>query len=184
MSRIERGLNARVTLFDLARLHAVVGLDLSVRSYPGGQPIRDAAHVALLTDFRSALHRSIGWSTEVPLSTRGDARAWDGFLRTPDWRYGVEAETAPNDSQGLVRRIQLKQRDSHVDGVMLILRPTRQTQALLSAALPTLLNAFPIDGDQAMASLRGGNDPGGSAVIIVPWRRMPSTPTGGCRQRK
>lgn len=184
VSRVERGLNARVTLFDLARLHAVVGLDLSVRSYPGGQPIRDAAHVALLADFRSGLHRSISWSTEVPLSTRGDARAWDGFLRTADWRYGVEAETAPNDCQALVRRIQQKERDSHVDGVVLILRPTRQTRALTSAAMPTLLEAFPIDGGLAMASLRGGNDPGGSAVIIVPWRRKASSGAGVCRQRK
>lgn len=173
VSRIERGLNARVTLFDLARLHAVVGLNLSVRSYPGGQPIRDAAHVALLADFRSGLHRSISWSTEVPLSIRGDARAWDGFLRTANWRYGVEAETAPNDCQALVRRVQQKKRDSHVDGVILILRPTRQSRALMSAALPTLLDAFPLDGDRALASLRRGHDPGGSAVIVVPWRRKP-----------
>ena len=184
VSRIERGLNIRVTVFDLARLHAVVGLDLSVRSYPGGQPIRDAAHVTLLEDFRSGLHRSITWSTEVPLSSRGDARAWDGFLRTADWRYGVEAETAPNDCQAMVRRIQQKERDSHVDGVILILRPTRQTRALLSAALPTLLDAFPVEGERAVSSLRAGVDPGGSAVIVVPWRRKPVRTLRACRQRK
>ena len=171
VSRIERGLSVRVSVYDLARLHAVVGLELSVRSYPGGQPIRDAAHVALLADFRLGLHRSIKWSTEVPMPILQDARAWDGFLQSTGWRYGVEAETAPNDSQALIRRVQQKQRDSQVDGVMLVLRPTRQTLEFLAVTSRVLHEAFPVDGDQAMKSLRGGIDPGGSAVIVVPWRR-------------
>jgi transcriptional regulator with XRE-family HTH domain len=60
VSKIERGLVARVSVYDLARLHAVLGLELSLRSYPAGQPIRDTAHVALLLDFRAGLHRSLG----------------------------------------------------------------------------------------------------------------------------
>jgi transcriptional regulator with XRE-family HTH domain len=171
VSRIERGLSVRVSVYDLARLHAVVGLELSVRSYPGGQPIRDAAHAALLADFRLGLDRSIRWSTEVPLPIPGDHRAWDGFLQSTAWRYGVEAETAPNDSQALIRRIQLKERDSQVDGVMLVLRPTRQTREFLAVASRALREAFPVDGDRAMEALREGADPGGSAVIVVPWRR-------------
>jgi transcriptional regulator with XRE-family HTH domain len=171
VSRIERGLHARVTVYDLARLHAAVGLEISVRSYPGGQPIRDAAHVALLDDFRRGLHASIAWSTEVPLTIHGDTRAWDGFVRTSAWRYGIEAETAPNDCQALIRRVRQKVRDSDVDGVILVLRPTRQTRDFLSASLSTLLHAFPLNGESARAALRAGEDPGGSAVIVVPWRR-------------
>ncbi len=171
VSRIERGLQARVTVHDLARLHAAVGLELAVRSYPGGQPIRDAAHVALLHDFRLGLHESIAWATEVPIAIHGDGRAWDGFIQSGAWRYGIEAETAPNDSQSLIRRIQQKVRDSSVDGVMLVLRPTRQTRSFLSASLPMLLDAFPLDGERTRAALRAGDDPGGSAVIVVPWRR-------------
>ncbi len=171
VSRIERGLSPRVSVHDLGRLHAAVGLELSVRSYPGGQPIRDAAHVRLLADFRRGLHPSIAWSTEVPLLIPGDARAWDGFVQSGRWRYGVEAETAPNDSQALIRRIQQKERDSQVDGVFLVLRPTRQTRQFLSLAMPVLRDAFPLDGELALESLRQGIDPGGSALIVVPWHR-------------
>jgi len=173
VSRIERGLHARVSVYDLARLHAAVGLELSVRSYPGGQPIRDVAHAALLNDFRLGLHTSLAWSTEVPLAIHGDARAWDGFIQASAWRYGVEAETAPNDCQALIRRVQQKVRDSEVDGVMLVLRPTRQTRDFLSASLQMLQDVFPLDGERARASLKAGDDPGGSAVIVVPWRRRP-----------
>ena len=38
VSRIERGLAPRVTVIDLARLHAVVGLEMWARSFPGGSP--------------------------------------------------------------------------------------------------------------------------------------------------
>ena len=172
VSRIERGLMVRVSVHDLARLHAVVGLELSVRSYPGAQPVRDAAHLALLADFRRRMHDSISWSTEVPLPIVGDSRAWDGFLQAAaGWRYGVEAETAPNDSQALLRRIQHKRRDGRVDGVMLVLRPTRQTREFLSVASEALAAVFPLDGRRALELLRDGMDPGGSAVIVVPWHR-------------
>lgn len=107
VSRIERGLVARVSIRDLARLHAVVGLDLSVKSYPSGQPIRDAVHVRLLDDLRGLLHRSLRWSLEVPIPLPGDQRSWDAMIRADSWRYTVEAETAPRDAQALVRRIQL-----------------------------------------------------------------------------
>ena len=85
LSRIERSLVPSVTVMDLARLHAVVGLDLSVRAYPGGQPVRDHAQLKLLRRFRSGLHASIGWSVEVPVTGPSDQRAWDAVLagRTP-----------------------------------------------------------------------------------------------------
>jgi len=37
-------------------LHALVGLDLSVKSYAGGSPLRDRAHAALLARLRARLH--------------------------------------------------------------------------------------------------------------------------------
>ncbi len=83
VSRIERGLVARVSVIDLARLHAVVGLELSLKSYPSGQPIRDAAHVALLEDFRAHLHRTLTWSVEVPIPLPGDRRSWDALINGP-----------------------------------------------------------------------------------------------------
>jgi transcriptional regulator with XRE-family HTH domain len=47
VSRIERGLAPWLDLVTLGRLAAIVGLDLSVRLYPAGEPVRDVAHLRL-----------------------------------------------------------------------------------------------------------------------------------------
>lgn len=178
VSRIERGLRPRVTVRDLARLHAVVGLDLSMRSYPGGPPIRDAAQASLLEDLHVLVHRVLRWATEVPLPIHGDQRAWDAMISGPDWRIGVEAETAPTDSQALLRRLALKERDGSVDGVILLVRPTRQGRRFIAEAGPSLSAAFPLSGIRALELLRAGVQPEGNALIVMPWRRREG-PVGG-----
>jgi transcriptional regulator with XRE-family HTH domain len=170
VSRIERGLVEHVSVCDLARLHAVVGLELSLKSYPFGQPIRDLAHIELLDDLRMQIHRSLRWAVEVPLPIPGDKRSWDAFISAAAWRYGVEAETAPRDSQSVARRIQLKQRDGQVDGVLLLLRRTVQTRRFLAEAGGHLRDLFPVDGPRALELLRAGVDPGGNAIIVLPLR--------------
>jgi transcriptional regulator with XRE-family HTH domain len=175
ISKIERGLVPRVSVYDLARVHAVVGLELSLKSYPSGQPIRDAAHVALLRDFRAGLHRSLRWAVEVPLPIPGDQRSWDGVIRGDDWIYGVEAETAPRDAQSVLRRLHLKVRDGQVDGVLVVLRRTGQTRRFMAEAGPLLQEMFPVNGSRAMELLRVGVNPGGGSVIVLP-RRPTSIP--------
>ncbi len=51
--RIERAVLRSVTAIQLARVGAVVGLDVRIRAYPGPAPIRDAAQVALMSRSRS-----------------------------------------------------------------------------------------------------------------------------------
>jgi len=80
VSLIERGLAVTVRLGDLVSLCAAVGLDLSVRAFPAGLPIRDAARVALLGKLRAILPSHLSWRTEVPLPLRGDWRAWDAII--------------------------------------------------------------------------------------------------------
>ena len=185
VSRIERGLEPNVSLADLARLNAAVGNDLVVRSYPGAQPLRDAGHARLLAEFRTNLHRTIRLDLEAPLPEARDQRAWDGLLIGGDptrptdgrWRFGVEAETAPRDAQALIRRIKLKERDGMVDGVILLLRRTRQTQAFLVEATELLVRAFPFPGPRALELLRAGVQPGGSSVVVLgPARRVGLAP--------
>lgn len=167
VSRIERGLSPALTIDAAARLHAVVGLRFSGRSYPGGEPIRDAAQVSLLRRFRARTHPSLAWQTEVPLLVRGDLRAWDATLGGDDFRYGVEAETSPHDSQATARRIRLKIRDGDVTGALLVLADTVQSRRFLAAADDHLRASFPVDGDVALARLALGHDPGGSAIIVI-----------------
>lgn len=171
VSRLERGLIAHASVRDLARLHAVVGLELSLKSYAGGQPIRDAAHVALLSEFRSRLHRGLGWAVEVPLPGPGDPRAWDALVKGPGFRYGVEGETAPRDAQALARRMGVKARDGGVDGVILVLRLSVQTRRFLAEAGELLRSSYPVDGARALELLGVGADPGGSAIVVLPPRR-------------
>ena len=166
-SRIERGISPRVSVWHLARLAAVVGLELSCRVYPGGQPTRDAAHLELARRFRAVLHPTIRWRSEVPIPIPGDLRAWDAVIRGPGWAYGVEFETGPRDAQALMRRIDLKIRDSHVDGAILVLPPTRRTREFIGASGEALAAAFPIDSRRARRRLSAGLDPGGGALVIA-----------------
>ena len=170
-SRIERGQAPRVPVASLFRLAAALGLELSLRAFPGATPIRDSAHVALLADVRAGLHGSLRWAVEVPLPAPGDQRAWDALISGADWRYGVEAETVLTDAQALLRRINLKARDGGTDGVILALRGTRRTRDAVRLAWPELVAALPISGTLALQRLAAGEDPGGSAMVILPPRR-------------
>jgi transcriptional regulator with XRE-family HTH domain len=167
VSRYERGLVRRVDVVTMSRLLAIVGLDLVARTYPGGQPLPDAAHVALLGRFRERLHASVRWATEVPLPAAGDQRAWDAMVNGNGWRYGVEAETAPRDAQAVTRRLALKRRDSGVDGVILLLPATRHTREFVRDGGDALRASLPVDGRRFVELLHAGVDPGGSAVVVL-----------------
>jgi transcriptional regulator with XRE-family HTH domain len=170
LSRIERALSPRVPLVTLAKIAAVVGLDLTARLYPGASPLRDGAQAALLADFRTLVHSSVSWAMEVPLPIPRDQRAWDVLLKGIDWRFGCEAETGPRDAQALTRRLQLKLRDGGVDGVLLVLREGASTREFTRSALDVLGPMFPVMSRDALASLRLGRRPDGNAIVVVPRR--------------
>lgn len=176
VSRVEQGRLLGVSLVDLSRLLAVVGLELTARVYPSGQPLRDAAHVALLREFSLQLGPGLRWSTEVPLPLEGDRRAWDGLIRGRGWTCGVEAETALTDLQALLRRIALKARDGRVDRVILLVRDTRRTRQVLRESSLLLRDDFPADPLQVRADLSAGLVPSGNAVVVLPASRRRRTP--------
>jgi transcriptional regulator with XRE-family HTH domain len=167
VSRIERGLAADVGIRHLSVLLAVVGLELSARAYPSGQPIRDTAHLQLLERLRSHLHPSLRLRTEVPMPGPGDPRAWDGLVVAPSWSEPVEAETRPTDLQALQRRLALKLRDSGFDQVLLVLLDSRHNRALVREFRSELADAFPIPGSRALELLAAGVQPGGSSVVLL-----------------
>src|SRR5437879_4151285 len=80
VSRIENGRARRVPYETLAVTAAVLGLDLPLRTFSAGEPIRDAAQVALLGRLRTMLGPELRWRTEVPLAIPGDRRAWDAVI--------------------------------------------------------------------------------------------------------
>ncbi len=166
-SRMERGLFPRASLIRLLRAAAVVGLDLGVRAYPGGEAVRDKAHLGLLEKLRTRLGPSLRWRTEVPLPNPGDRRAWDARIDSAQVRIGVEAETRARDSQDLQRRVSLKRRDGGVDHVILLLADTRHNRRFLRVAGPGFHADFPVPGAVALERLAAGADPGGSAIILI-----------------
>jgi transcriptional regulator with XRE-family HTH domain len=166
-SRIERGLSASITIVQASAMLAAVGLELSARAYPAGEPLRDAAQVALLERLRLRLHRSLRFSTEVAFPSPGDRRAWDAVIAGPDWRYGVEAETRPRDRQALERRLELKLRDGDVSGIALLLLDSRHNRDFIRAHRDVLADRFPITSRRALELLAAGVRPEGNAIIVL-----------------
>lgn len=167
LSRIERGLVPNLSIDVAARLAASVGLDLSVRTYPGGTRIRDIGQVRLLLRFRAIVAPSFAWRTEVTVGPIGDSRAWDGTLAVDDRQAGVEAVVHIHDWQALDRQISIRRRDIGVDVVILVLADTRHNRAVLRAIGLDLAVNFPGTIRDTIASLRAGVLPGESAIVLI-----------------
>ena len=152
----------------LARYAAVVGLQLSVRAYPAGSPIRDAAHVRLIGRFRARISSGgWAWRAEAPVAGHGDQRAWHGQLTRSGLVVATEMETRLRDIQALQRRIELKRRDGVVDRMLLVVADTRANRDAIAAAADVLGAAYPVSARVALAALAAGRDPGGDALIVL-----------------
>jgi transcriptional regulator with XRE-family HTH domain len=166
-SRLERGLSGSVSIEQAALVAAVIGCDLSVRVYPSGQPIRDAAHASLLHRFRQRLHPSLRLRTEVPFPDPSDRRAWDAVVVAAGWRTGVEAETRPRDLQALERRLALKLRDGDVTSVVLLLLDSRYNRDFVRSNQDALFERFPMPGPRLLELLRAGVEPGADSIVLL-----------------
>jgi transcriptional regulator with XRE-family HTH domain len=167
ISRLERGAIAHPSVELLAALCAVVGLELAIRAYPSGDPLRDRAHDALLARFRAALHPSLRLRTEQPLPIAGDLRAWDGTVVGPGWSLHVEAETAITDGQALTRRLLLKDRDGGRGRVILLVSDTRSNRDALHTLRPSLTAILPLGTRAVLYALRRAADPGGNGIVVL-----------------
>ena len=167
VSRIERGHRPTLGLTRLGRLFAAVGMELSVRAYPGPSPIRDAAHNELIARLRDRLPAGTRWVSEHPVGPSGDLRAWDGLFWLAGLRVAVEAETHPRDLQELARRLALKERDGAPDRLILLLLDSRANRAALRGPNPLVGPRFPISARTALAAIAAGQDPGGNAIVLL-----------------
>jgi transcriptional regulator with XRE-family HTH domain len=166
ISRIEHGQAPHVAYETLALLGAALGLDLPLRLYPNGERVRDAAQLALIARFRVHLPASLRVQAEVPLGILGDRRAWDLVVTARGWSIPVEAETQIRDIQALLRRIALKARDGGSDRVLLVVADSRHNRHVLRLAADEFAHAYPEPGRRALLSLKAGECPTASAVIL------------------
>jgi transcriptional regulator with XRE-family HTH domain len=171
VGRIERAVHGTVSATQLARIGAVVGLDVRIRAFPGPAPLRDAAQLALLERLRGRLNPMLTMRTEVPLPMEGDQRAWDatidGFATRQTPMLPAEAETRIHDFQAQTRRIMLKCRDAGFDHVLLVVAGTRGNRLAVKAAGTAVAEMFPIPARDALALLGAGEYPGGSALVFL-----------------
>ncbi|HYI67870.1 MAG TPA: helix-turn-helix transcriptional regulator [Candidatus Limnocylindrales bacterium] len=166
VGRVERGEAPWLTFDHAARLLAGVGLDLWVRAYPGGLPVRDAAHLQLLARFEARLPVSVRCHREWPIPGRSDRRAVDLLLIGLPRKVGVEAETVLDDLQALERAVNLKRRDAALERMILLVRDSVRNREILRSAGP-LRRSFPLNTRAVMAALARGKDPGADGIAIL-----------------
>lgn len=167
VSRIERGRAPRVSLRDLGRLLSIVGLDLSARAYPAGDPLRDVAHERLLEHFLAYLGPPLSWKREVPLPGQGDPRAWDAVIHGRGEVTAIEAETRVTDLRSLLRRLQLKLRDSGAGRLILLVADTHGNRAALRAGGSSISAVFPLTGRGVLDAVAAGRHPPASGYLFV-----------------
>lgn len=165
VSRVERGIAPWVRLETICRIATVLGLTPSIRLYPDGPPLRDAAHVALLARLRHELPAALRWRVEVPLPSPGDRRAWDATISGDGWWVAVEAETRLHDLQALERRLALKRRDGGEPCVILLINDTRPNRTVLAAARESLRSDYPLEARDVLGALRAGRGPVAGGVV-------------------
>jgi transcriptional regulator with XRE-family HTH domain len=168
VSRIERGLVPALSFHHACRLTAVVGLDLSIRAHPAGQPIGDVAHRALLDRFKASLPKIGEWHYEMPLPGDDDDRAWDAVLVLRAGRLAIEAETRVADLQALQRRLALKKRDDPRTGALaLILADSRHNRLIVRENRAALAADFPLNRADLAAAPVQSTLPDGDALVLA-----------------
>jgi transcriptional regulator with XRE-family HTH domain len=134
LSRIENGRLETLSIEDAALVAAAVGLELTVRAYPGGAPVRDAAQAPRLGALLRAARPPLVCRTEVVLPARGEfveQRAWDATISDGREVMGVEYEARLYDVQAQMRRFELKIRDGAVNRSLLVIADTRTNRRVL-----------------------------------------------------
>ena len=167
LSRVERGFAPWLDILVASRLCAVVGLDLAVRAFPGGNPLRDAGHVRLISAFSLRLGPGLRVRTEVPIGDGRDQRAWDQTVSDRADTAAVELETRMTDAQALARRVVLKSRDSGIHRVLLVLSDTRANRNAVAGARDLLRPLFPLDTAEVLATLDAGRVPRASGIAFI-----------------
>jgi len=166
IGRIERGEATWLTISEAVHVLRAVGLDVWLKTFPFGSPIRDRAHTALIERFLRRLPPSVTAQREWPIPIPGDHRALDLLLLGLKERTGLEAETRILDEQALLRELHLKQRDANLDRMhLLLLKSSHNAEALRHSS--GLTRDFPLRTRAVLAALGSGKDPGGNGIIML-----------------
>jgi transcriptional regulator with XRE-family HTH domain len=167
--RIEAGRVETLTILELNRIATVLGLDASVRLYPGGVPVRDRAQAERLNALLAHVASPMTFATEVPLPStldRREQRAWDAMLFGHDERTAVELEIRLRDIQAAERRIALKRRDDPTEHFLLVIADTRANRRVLDEFAGAFGNLSRPRRADVLKTLAAGRHPPSGLILV------------------
>jgi transcriptional regulator with XRE-family HTH domain len=168
-SRIEAGLVTTLSVTDLNRIAAVLGLAASVRVYPGGSATRDAGHTDKLGAFLRLAYPPLTYRIEValpPLTERWEQRAWDAVLFGNGERTAIELEMRLRDVQAMRRRHELKRRDDPAEHFLLLVADTRHNRRVLAELDDLFVDLSRRKLGVVRAALAAGKHPATGLLLI------------------
>jgi transcriptional regulator with XRE-family HTH domain len=168
-TKVEAAQVPTLSIHDASRIAAVLGLDLSVRVYPGSGPLRDAAHRSLLAGVLAHIGPPCQARTKVPLpaaADRHEQRAWDAVIACPARRTAMELEMRLRDGQAVERRLALKRRDDPTEGFILLVADTHGNRRVL-AETPDLFADLPRLGPRRLFAMLEAGAPPLAALAVV-----------------
>jgi hypothetical protein len=168
-SVIERDRHRNATVLQAARIAAVLGLDLSVKAYPGGAPTRDAAHAARVQRLLAHVAPPLRSRPEVPLpatTEHPEYRAWDVVLFGAGERTTSELEMRLYDGQAQLRRISLKRRDDPAEHFLLVVADTRANRRALREFADLFAELPRLRTGTVLAELRAGRHPPTGLILL------------------
>ena len=158
-----------LSIIEASRIASVLGLDLGVRIYPRGDPLRDGASAVRLEALGARVAPPLRFRTEVPLPRMPDhpeQRAWDAEVRGAGLRTTFELEMRLRDAQAVDRRIALKRRDDPPDRFVLLIAATRHNRRVL-ADHPGLFPNLPrLRPSTVFRALEAGRHPPSGLILL------------------
>ena len=167
VSRRERGHVPGVGLDRLVAHGAAVGMRVSVKLWPMGGAIRDAAQARYIAAFVARVGRPWTVTLEAPMPMAGDLRAIDVHLRSADGAVAVEVITRLADLQAQLRAAQLKARDARATRLVIVVAGTYANRTAVAGARETLVHGYDLDARHVMADLAAGRIPPRDALILL-----------------
>ena len=167
--RLEMGTAPNATVRELDTIASVLGLSLSIRMYPAGQPVRDAAHAGRLGAFVANVRPPLWWRAEVGLPARPDRmelRAWDLMLFGHDARTAIELEMRLRDVQEVRRRHDLKRRDDPTESFLMLVADTRANRNVLAEFAGLFADLPRLRPSSVRAALQAGGHPPTELLLI------------------
>lgn len=165
--RVEHGQIATLNLESLARHAAVIGLKPYLKLFPLARHLLDRPQLELLGRFRSRLHSSWSWATEVPIPRQGDLRSCDCVIRIPECTILVEAYTRFADFQAQTASAMRKKRDLPADRVVILVAATRANRNAVAEAAAVAAGSYSLASRVTLRALADGTDPETDSILFL-----------------